>query len=397
MAKRSLQEVRVVNPCRPEKTKGLFEVENKDNVVIPGLFDMHVHFREPGYEHKESIHTGSLAAFSGGVTLVQVMPNTSPVLDTAERVREQIALTEKCDGVVLYPSAAITKNLEGSELTNFKALKEAGAHAVTDDGHPVMDGALMREAFVLAREYDLLVMQHAEDYRLSNKAPMNLGEVSRKIGMKGQDPNAEGAMVERDIALAADMRARYHVLHISTERALNAVRRAKDRGLPVTCEVTPHHLILTDEACLASNPNTKMNPPLRVDSDRRAMLAGLKDGSIDAVASDHAPHSSEEKGCGFCSAPFGVVGLETAFPILMTLVHRGEISLLRAVELMTVGPKQILNLPIQDDLSNYVEVNPNLTWQVAEEHLKGKSKNSAFFGLELTGSIVSTFFNGKWR
>lgn len=386
-----------------------------DYCIIPGLFDMHVHFRQPGFEHKEDIRTGSEAAFAGGVTMVQVMPNTNPVLDDPSRIQFQIEEAKRLDGVHVIPSGAITKGLQGKELTDFRALKNAGVLGITDDGMPVMSDDLMKEAMILAKENDLVVMQHAEDHKLSRKSSMSEGAVSKRIGIVGQDPDAEAVMVERDIRMVEDVRTRYHVLHISTRRALDAVKRAKDKGLPVTCEVTPHHLFLTEDACEGQDPNTKMNPPLRTRDDKQAVLDGLRDGTIDAVASDHAPHSAEEKGCGFCDAPFGVVGLETAFSSLMTLVDRGWISLERAVELMTVGPMKVLGLPIipspvfpekaaihasRDPFAYGISgalINLNRRWRVSPSDLKGKSHNSAFLGHEFVGKVVGTWMNKSWK
>lgn len=368
---------------------------------------MHVHFRQPGFEHKEDIYTGSQAAFAGGVTTVQVMPNTHPVLDNSEAIHFQIEEARRLGAVNVIPSGAITKGLKGRELTDFRALKEAGVLGVTDDGMPVMSDSVMRAAMAAAEENNLVVMQHAEDHRLSRKAPMSEGAVSKRIGVTGQDPNAEAAMVERDIRLVEDMGTRYHVLHISTRRALDAVKRAKDRGLPVTCEVTPHHLFLTDNACERQDPNTKMNPPLRSDDDRQAVLEGIQDGTIDAVASDHAPHSVAEKACGFCDAPFGVVGLETAFASLTTLADQGWISIERAVALMTTGPASVFPAeagihpnqwtPALAEETGYVLVNLGRRWRVSQADLKGKSHNSAFLGHEFMGKVVGTWMNGNWK
>ena len=366
---------------------------NQKLVKIPGLFDMHVHFRQPGQTHKENIETGSRAAYAGGVTTVQVMPNTNPVLDTPELIQNQI----NQNFINLIPSAAITKNLEGRELTDFRALKLAGVKALTDDGKPVMNADLMKEAFILAEEHDLLIMQHAEDLSLSKGASLSLGRASKELKFEGQDPNSEGAMVERDIDLVREIGARYHVLHISTKRALDAVRKAKLENLPITCEVTPHHYLLTEDLCLSQNTNYKMNPPLRSEQDRKAILEALIDGTIDAVASDHAPHSAEEKSCHFCDAPFGVVGLETAFASLLTLVYKKIINLDRAVYLMTEGPRKILNLSKQEynNQNSYCLIDLNHKWRVNLEDLKGKSKNSAFLNYEFTGRVLETYVNKK--
>ncbi len=379
-------------------------IDGQGQIALPGLIDMHVHFRQPGFEYKETIQTGSKAALVGGVTTVVVMPNTNPVLDTAERIEEQIRLGHLANGVEILVAAAVSKNLLGQEPTDYAALKRAGAVAITDDGRPVMDTSLMEQAMKACAENDLLFMQHAEDLALSQNASMNEGRTSRAIGVSGQSADAEGVMVERDIALAKKYGARYHVLHLSTKRSLQAVRKAKMEGLKVSCEVAPHHLLLNDEACFALDTNKKMNPPLRDESDRLSLMEGLIDGTIDAVASDHAPHSQEEKQAHFCQAPFGVVGLETAFAVLLTLVSRGIISLQRAAALMTSGPAQILQKQHQIGTvlssgasNNLCIIDLKTLWQVDGQSLQGRSKNSAFLGMKLQGKVVATFLKGNLR
>ena len=379
-------------------------LDGKSWVACPGLIDLHVHFREPGFEHKETLETGSVAALAGGVTTVVVMPNTRPVLDTAERVKNQIQRSKEIDGVQLWVAGAVTKGLEGNESTDYVSLKKAGVVALSDDGRPVMNDAIMREALKACAQYDLLFMQHAEDLNLSHGAPMNLGPTSERLGVEGQPGQAEWLMVKRDLEWVKETGARYHVLHASTKETLQEISKAKAEGLCVSAEVTPHHLILTDEACSKADPNTKMNPPLRSDSDRRALIQAVQEGLIDAVASDHAPHSEGEKNLGFCKAPFGVVGLETAFSVLLTLVHQGVISLERAISLMTKGPAQILKKSgdIGTLLSGSSEKNlclfdPTARWRVESKHFYGKSKNSAFLETELIGRVVATFLRGRLR
>jgi dihydroorotase len=289
--------------------------------ALPGLLDIQVHFREPGFEHKETLTTGARAALAGGVTTVVVMPNTKPALDTPEAVRFQTERGREA-GVNVLVAAAASVGISGERLTDYAALKQAGAVAVTDDGFPLLDDGLMRRSLELCREHDLLFMQHAEDTRMTGHAPMTESDVSRALGVRGQSPDAEGVVVERDIALALETGARYHVLHTSTARSLEAVRRAKatfgDEPARVSCEASPHHLLLTYDACREGDPNTKMNPPLRSEEDRRALVAALVDGTVDAVATDHAPHHADEKGKGFADAPFGVTGLETAFAAVLS-------------------------------------------------------------------------------
>ena len=263
--------------------------------ALPGLIDLQVHFRQPGFEHKEDIASGSRAALAGGVTTVVVMPNTKPTLDTAEAVAFQGAEAQRVHGVRVLVAAAATEGIAGKRLTDHAALQGAGAVAVTDDGYPLSDDALMRASLEQCAELDLLFMQHAEDMSLSHGEPMTRGATSEALGVSGQPADAEGAMVERDVALVGETGARYHVLHLSTARSLRAVRAAKAKGLAVTCEASPHHLLLTDEACAGGDTHFKMNPPLRSEADRQVLLAGIADRSIDAVATDHAPHSAEEK------------------------------------------------------------------------------------------------------
>ncbi|MEM6730549.1 MAG: dihydroorotase [Myxococcota bacterium] len=372
--------------------------------ALPGLVDLQVHFRQPGFEYKETIETGSRAAFAGGITSVVVMPNTQPTLDTPEEVRFESEESERVGGARILVAAAVTPKLSGEGLTDHGALKAAGAVAVTDDGLPVMSDAVMENSLRACAEHDLLFMQHAEDLSMTDHAPMTESDVSRAIGVRGQPAAAEGVMVERDIALAEKTGARYHVLHTTTGRSIEAVRQARGRGLAVTCEVSPHHLLLTYEACRGADPNFKMNPPLRSEDDRRALVQALVDGTASAVATDHAPHSAEEKAKGFTDAPFGVIGLETAFSALMTFVHDGTISDTRAVELMTSGPAQVLKREGRlgtvlggDAPSDLCLVDPNRRWTVGDETLHGKSRNSSFLGHVFKGKVVATFFGGELR
>ena len=357
--------------------------------ALPGLVDIQVHFRQPGFEYKETIESGSAAALAGGICTVVVMPNTQPRLDTPEQVSFEAEEARRVRGIDLLVAAASTKNLDGTELTNHADLKAAGAVAITDDGFPVLDDDLMRGSLEQCAELDLLFMQHAEDIRMTQHAPMTDSPVSVALGVKGQSSDAEGVIVERDIALARETGARYHVLHTSTARSMAAIRAAKAEGLPVTCEVSPHHLLLTYDACASGDPNTKMNPPLRSEYDRRSLVDALADGTVDAVATDHAPHAKDEKAKGFQDAPFGVIGLETAFAALLSFVHDGTISDKRAVELMTSGPARLLGLQgrlgtLNDEAPVHLTVvDPNREWTVTEEAMAGKSTNSAFLGRAL--------------
>jgi dihydroorotase len=375
--------------------------------VLPGLIDLQVHFRQPGFEHKETLATGSQAALAGGVTTCVVMPNTTPTLDTAEMVRGQAEEARRSGAVRILVAAAVTQSLAGETLTDHGELAQAGAVAVTDDGLPVMSDALMARSLAACVEHDLLFMQHAEDTSMTHHRPMTEGPTSRSLGVEGQPADAEGLMVERDVRLAREAGARYHVLHTSTARSLEAVRRAKAAGAAVSCEASPHHLLLTDEACARApggDPNAKMNPPLRSERDRAALVAALADGTVDAIATDHAPHAAEEKAKGFIDGPFGVIGLETAFACALSFMHDGTIGATRAVELMTAGPARVLRqqrrlgtLVGDAAVSDLCLVDPEARWTVDEAALFGRSKNSAFLGREFRGRVVATIFDGALR
>jgi dihydroorotase len=379
------------------------QVDGSGLWALPGLVDIQVHFRQPGFEYKETIESGSAAALAGGICTVVVMPNTQPRLDTPDQVRFEAEEARRVRGIDLLVAAASTKNLDGKELTNHASLKEAGAVAITDDGFPVLDDDLMRGSLQQCADLDLLFMQHAEDIRMTQHAPMTDSPISVALGVRGQSSDAEGVIVERDIALTRETGARYHVLHTSTARSMTAIRAAKEEGLAVTCEVSPHHLLLTYDACASGDPNTKMNPPLRSEYDRKALIDALADGTVDAVATDHAPHAKHEKAKGFEDAPFGVIGLETALAALLTFVHDGTITDTRAVELMTSGPARLLGLQgrlgtLSDNAPVHLAlVDPNQEWTVTEEAMAGKSTNSAFLGHAFKGKVVATVLHGELR
>lgn len=383
---------------------GIPEIQGEGLWALPGLLDIQVHFRQPGFEYKETIESGSRAALAGGITGVVVMPNTHPSLDTPESVIYESEESRRVRGIDIHVAAAVTEGLGGEKLTDHAALKEAGAVAVTDDGLPVMDDGVMEASLELCVKNDLLFMQHAEDTDLTQHAPMTESDVSRALGVRGQSAEAEGIMVERDIALAEKTGARYHVLHTSTKRSLDAIRAAKSRGLPISCEASPHHLLLTVQACAGGDPNTKMNPPLRIESDRQALVEALADGTVDAVATDHAPHSSEEKAKGFVDAPFGVIGLETAFSALLSFVHDGTLTETRAVELMTSSPARVVGLQGRAGTTvgeqapaHLCLVDPTHEWEVGVEHFHGLSSNSAFIGRRFKGKVAATFLSGELR
>ncbi|MBM4280192.1 MAG: dihydroorotase [Deltaproteobacteria bacterium] len=382
--------------------------------VMPGLVDLQVHFREPGFTHKEDLLSGSRAALAGGVTTCIVMPNTQPTLDDPALVREQSAKPLRHGGVRILVAAAATKGLGGTLVTDAAALKAAGAVALTDDGLPVLDDAVMAATFAACRAHDLVFLQHAEDLRQTqvdgHHAPMSESSAQRAAGVRGQPRRAESDVVARDIALAEAAGARYHVLHCSTAASLALVKAAKARGARVTCEASPHHLLLTDADVVKHgvthptsaddlDPNKKMNPPLRDVADRAALVQGLVDGTVDSVATDHAPHAAHEKARGFVDGPFGVIGLETAFAALLTFVHDGTITPLRAVELMTSGPARVLGMAGQigtfaGDSGDVAVVDPRRPWAVTPSKLLSRSKNSAFLGRTFTGRVVQTYRRG---
>ncbi|MBI1826174.1 MAG: dihydroorotase [Planctomycetes bacterium] len=364
-------------------------------IVCPGLWDIHVHLREPGQSHKETIETGTAAAAAGGFTFVACMPNTTPPLDSPEQirwVRERAAKIDQCDvGVV----ACITKGRAGRELCDFAALKTAGAVALTDDGSGVDDDKVMALAFEEAARHGMILIQHCEYKSVSAGGVMHLGEVSKRLGLPGLDPRSEESMIERDIDLCRKTGARYHVAHISTSKAIDLVRRAKRNGLPVTAEVCTHHLILTDEACEATDPNTKMHPPLRPTQDVEACRQGLLDGTIDCIVTDHAPHSAEEKALGFLKAPAGIVGLETAIGIAAkAMIGSGLADWPQLIDWFSTAPRQVLGIASPAiDFGHRAEltiVHPNAEWTVHPQEFCSKSCNTPFACWNLRGRAIAT-------
>ncbi len=371
----------------------------KDLWIVPGLIDLHVHLREPGQEYKEDIETGARAAAAGGFTTICCMPNTRPVNDQRTVTELIVRRAREVAVVRIRPIGAITAGLEGKALADIGDMKEGGIVAISDDGRPVMNAGLMRRAFEYARTFDLPVVQHAEDLDLSEGGSMNEGAVATRIGIKGQPACAESAMVARDLEIVEWTGARYHVAHVSTARTVALVRDAKRRGLPVTCEVTPHHLALTDDACAHYDTRTKVMPPLRTAADQEALLEGLADGTIDCIATDHAPHSPVEKDVEFeCAAP-GMLGLETALPIILDFVRMGSLDERRAIAALTGAPARAFGLPggglAVGAVADLCVIDPERPVTITAEDLASKSKNTPFLGQTLAGRAVLTLVEGR--
>jgi dihydroorotase len=372
----------------------------KGIVAAPGFCDMHVHLREPGFEHKETILTGVTAAAAGGFTAVCCMPNTHPPIDDESVVRyiREKGRTALGGLVDVYPAAAVTVGRKGEHLAPLAELADAGAVAFTDDGDPVHDAEVMRRALEYAAMFRKPVIQHAQDLPLSKGGVMNEGAVATSLGLWGMPRIAEEIMVNRDIALTQYTGGQYHVAHMSTAGSAELVRQAKRAGLNVTCEVTPHHFTLSDEAVRSYDTNTKMNPPLRTAADVEAMRQGLRDGTIDVIATDHAPHSFDEKQVEYQAAPFGIVGLETAIGLAVTgLVQTGLLTLSQLIEKISVNPRRILHLPEirirEGEKANLTLFDPAAEWTVDPRLFKSKSKNTPFGGYKLTGKAIGVINN----
>ncbi len=384
--------------------KSIDTIDLRGKIVAPGFLDMHVHLREPGYEHKETIETGCRAAAAGGFTGVCCMPNTNPPIDSESVVRyvKRRGATV-LDGVVdVFPIAAVTKGREGKELAPMAELVQAGAVAFSDDGSPVESSEVMRRAFEYASMFDVPLIQHAEEASLTKGGVVNEGFISTSLGLPSIPSIAEAMMIARDLSLLEYVGGRYHAAHISTAQSWELIRSAKKRGLPVTCEVTPHHFTLTEEAIGGYDTNTKMNPPLRTQEDVEAMKVGLSDGTIDVIASDHAPHSFDEKEVEYINAPFGIVGLETAVGLAATeLIESGLLSWKMLIEKFSVNPRRILRLAtlkIQpNEKANLMIVDPNFEWVVDISKFKSKSRNSPFGGRRLKGRAIGVINNGVLR
>jgi len=401
-----LKDGRVVEVAAPGKLKlaNGAEVINATGLTIaPGLIDIHVHLREPGQTHKETIATGTAAAAAGGFTAVAAMPNTTPVNDSPEITR-WMQSPDRGASVRVFPIGAATRGSKGELLNDFAALKSAGVVAVTDDGHPILKDNIMREVLSSAARVGLCVIQHAEDTRMTKGASMNLGPVSFKLGLRGMPAEAETSLVERDIRLLADLRdtrAHLHVAHTSTAGAVAAIRQARRNGLRVTCEVAPHHFLLTEENVGFYNTHCKMNPPLRSAADRDAMIEGILDGVVDAIATDHAPHATHEKEVEFEHAPNGITGLETALGLSLRWLHKEwKMPLGRVISLLSPQPAALLGFKGRGTLAvgSYADVvifDPKAEWTYRATDSKSRAKNTPFDGWTMQGKVRWTISEGR--
>lgn len=375
-------------------------IDASGKIVAPGLVDMHCHLREPGFEYKEDIESGTKSAAMGGFTSIACMPNTKPVIDNAAIVEYIISKADKLGYANVYPIGAISKGLKGEELAEIGELKSAGAVGVSDDGKPVSDSGLMRRAMEYASMFDVAVMSHCEDIPLANDGHMNEGFMSTYLGLRGITRAAEEVMVARDIIIAESTKTAVHLCHVSTRGSVELVRQAKKRGVRVTCETCPHYFTLTEKAVDGFNTNAKMNPPLRTDDDVEAIKEGLKDGTIDAIATDHAPHHIDEKNCEFAAAMNGIVGFETALGLGIThLVKTGVLTINELLEKMTINPAMILGLnkgSLQVDRpADIVIFDPDKEWTVDVSQFQSKGKNSPYDGWKLHGKPEYTILGGK--
>ncbi|HUX09037.1 MAG TPA: dihydroorotase [Terriglobia bacterium] len=375
-------------------------LEARGQIVSPGLVDIHVHLREPGGEISETLESGLRAAVAGGFTAVCPMPNTRPVNDNPELTRHLVERAEELKLARVFPIAAVSLGSQGEKLTDFRALVDAGAVAFSDDGKPVKTSALMKEALEKAKALDAPIIDHCEVPELSAGGVMNEGESSKPLGLRGIPNSSEDRCIDRDIEMAHATGGHLHVAHLSTAGAIQRVREARSRGLQVTCEVTPHHFTLTDEAVARYGTNAKMNPPLRAASDVEAVLAGIQEGVVDAIATDHAPHAAELKARPMSEAPFGVTGLETALGLALTqLVHPGKISMDQMIALMSSRPARIINKPLGHisvgGVADLTVFDPDLEWTYRAAEGCSKSHNSPFDGWKLRGAVTATIVRGR--
>ncbi|OIP99571.1 MAG: dihydroorotase [Zetaproteobacteria bacterium CG2_30_46_52] len=368
-------------------------------IVCPGLIDMHVHLREPGQEWKEDIESGSQSAVAGGITTICTMPNTQPRIDHAGIVLQVIVRAKEVGLCNLRPVGAVTRNLDGKELTEMRELSRAGAVAFSDDGRPVWHSGVMRKALEYSASFGYLIIQHAEDLQLTKGGAVNEGWVSTQLGVAGMPVEGEDSMIARDIMLTRRAKARYHVAHISSKGAVEQVRLAKREGLQVTTEAAPHHFALTEDEVLHFNVDAKMSPPLRTEEDRLAVIEGLRDGTIEVIATDHAPHHEDDKRCGLSCAAFGIVGLETMLPVSLDLVRAGILTMPDMIAKMTSNPAKLLNLPEGKlSIGNAADIcifDADKTWVLDKEKMFTKGRNTPWHGRTMTGQVRFTIKDGR--
>ena len=371
--------------------------------IIPGMIDIHCHLREPGFEHKETIKTGSRSAVSGGFTTICPMPNTKPTPDSAIIIQKIIEEAKRVDLCNVLPYAPVTKGEKGEELVDFEELKKAGAIAFSDDGMPVVNSKIMREAIIKADKLGVFVASHCEEKSVA-KGAINAGKIAERLGVEGVLPEAEEIMAAREIVISETNNVRAHICHISTKTTKNMVRDAKKRGVKITCETCPHYFTFTVDEVLKSGVNAKMNPPLREEKDRQAIIEGLKEGTIDCIITDHAPHAEEEKNKGLDAAPNGIIGFETALPAeIMNLVDTGDISYLDLVRLTSYNPAKLLKIDRGTievgKVADITIFDPNEEYIYTKEMIVSKSKNSPFIGKKLKGKVKYTIVSGKivWK
>lgn len=387
---------------------GFTVVDGKGTVALQGLVDLHTHLREPGKEDSETVASGSFAAVKGGCTAVSAMANTSPVADTAGVVEQVFRLGQECGLAAVYPIGAVTKGLEGKELAELGAMADSTAQVrvFSDDGHCVSDALVMRRALEYIKKFDGVIAQHAQDPQLTIDAQMNEGLISSQLGLKGWPAVAEEAIIARDVLLADHVKSRLHVCHLTTAGGVEIIRWAKARGIDVTAEVTPHHLLLTDDLATSYDPVYKVNPPLRTEKDVMALREGLADGTIDIVATDHAPHPAESKECEWQYAAFGMLGLETALSIVWQTMIESKLMSIEALQArMSTKPAEIGRYHSQGKAlvkgapANLTLFAPNKPWKVDRDLVASKSKNTPFHGMQFGGSVVATYFEGResWR
>lgn len=383
------------------KEAGVKTIDAKGKLVMPGLIDLHVHFREPGREDKETIETGSKAAAKGGFTTVMCMPNTTPVIDNAMIVEGIIKEAKRVGLVNVYPVGAVTKGQKGEELTDFLELKEAGCLALSDDGYTVANSQIMRLAFEYSKMAGLLLIEHCQDPALFRHGVMNEGLNSTLLGLKGDPAVSETVVVARDIELALYLKVRIHLAHMSLRRSVELIRRAKEDGIQVSAEACPHHFTLTDEAVKGFDTSTKVNPPLRTQKDVEAVKQGIKEGVIDCIVTDHAPHTHEDKEVEFDHAPYGMIGLETSVGLTITeLVKPKILSWSKMVERMSANPAKVIGLAGKGVIKEGYDaditiIDPDKQWVFEKEGVVSKSKNSPFFGKKMTGRVETTILAGK--